>query len=279
MTKRILVAVLVAVVASASVLSAQSTTGLRLVMKMELQEVVTSGAPPAAANSMTAMMGDMFKKMLLPEGAAEMEFLTDGQSVRTEMHGTMGTLAKGSVILYPVGQTDGYVLNPGEKTDYVLKMPQAPTLPAGMTLPKPEISVKPSGTFEIIAGHRAERVNISFRMPIPVPEGVDLPPGMPTELTLDLENWCATDLKMPAAAMRLLNGVAQSMPGFGLDEMAKACPIAMRSRMRMSMMPGYELVTNITSASEASPSPDMFSLPAGLKEVPPPTPRMPGGEN
>jgi hypothetical protein len=273
MKKRILVAVLVAA-ASAVVLSAQSSSGLRFVMKMELQQV--TGGDQQAANPMTAMIADMFKKTVLPEGSVEMEFLTDGQSVRTEMHGSMATLAKGSVVLYPAGQTDGYVLNPAEKTYYVLKVPQAPTLPAGMTLPKPEISVKPSGTFETIVGHRAERVNISFRMPIPVPEGVDLPPGIPTELTLDIENWCATDLKMPAAAMRLMGGAAQSMPGFGLDEMIKACPFALRSRMRMSMMPGYEILSTVTSASDASPSPDLFKLPAGLKEVPAPTPRIPG---
>jgi hypothetical protein len=274
MKKRILVAVLVAA-ASAVVLSAQSSSGLRFVMKMELQQV--TGGDQQAANPMTAMVADMFKKTILPEGSVEMEFMTDGQSVRTEMHGSMATLAKGSVVLYPAGQTDGYVLNPTEKTYYVLKPPQVPTLPAGMTLPKPEISVKPSGTFETIVGHRAEKVNISFRMPIPVPEGVDLPPGMPTELTLDT-NWCATDLKMPATAMRLMGGVAQSMPGFGLDEMVKACPFALRSRMRMSMMPGYEILSTVTSASDASPSPDLFKLPAGLKEVPAPTPRMPGGQ-
>ena len=273
MKKRILVAVLVAA-ASAVVVSAQSSSGLRFVMKMELQPV--TGGDQQAANPMTAMIADGFKKTVLPEGSVEMEFVTDGQSVRTEMHGSMATLAKGSVILYPAGQTDGYVLNPTEKTYYVLKVPQAPTLPAGMTLPKPEISVKPSGTFETIVGHRAERVNISFRMPIPVPEGVDLPPGMPTELTMDIENWCATDLKMPATAMRLMGGAAQSMPGFGLDEMIKACPFALRSRMRMSMMPGYEILSTVTSATDASPSPDLFKLPAGFKEVPAPTPGIPG---
>jgi hypothetical protein len=275
MKKRMLVAVLVAAALSAVVLSAQSAAGgMRYVMKMELRQV--SGGEAQPANPMTAMVADTFKKMVLPEGAVEMEFVTDGQSVRTEMRGQMSMLAKGSVVLYAAGQTDGYVLNPTEKTYYVLKTPQMPALPAGMTLPKPEISVKPSGTFETIVGHRAEKVNISWRMPIPIPEGVEVPPGTPTEFSMDIENWCTTDLKMPASATRLMGSVAQSMPGFGLDELAKACPFALRSRMRMSMMPGYEILSTVTSASDASPSPDLFKLPAGYKEVPPPTPKMPG---
>ncbi len=274
MKKRMLVAVLVAAL-SAIVLSAQpAARGMRYVMKMELQQVGGGEAQPA--NPMAAMAADAFKKMVLPEGAIEMEFLTDSQSVRTEMRGQMSTLAKGSIVLYPAGQTDGYVLNPAEKTYYVLKMPQMPAPPAGMALPKPEISVKASGTFETIVGHRAEKVNISWRMAIPVPEGVQPPPGVPTEFTMNIENWCTSDLVPPASAMRLMGSVAQSMPGLGLDELGKACPFPLRSRMRTSLMPGYEIVSTVTTASDASPSPDLFKVPAGYKEVPPPTPKMPG---
>ncbi len=254
-----------------ALVSAQST-GSEFVSRLELREV--AGAP-ASANQMSTMMVDMFKKMVLPEGPVDVKLITDGQSVRTEMNGTMATLTKGSIVLYPAGQADGYVIDPAAKTYYVLKV-QAPQMPAGVTLPKPEVSVKRSGTFDTIAGHRAEKVDIGWRMAMPIPEGMEPPPGMPTDFSMDIENWCATDIKMPSSAMQMFGGVAQSMPGFGLEELTKACPFALKSRMRMSMLPGYELVQTVTSAKDATPSPDLFKVPAGYKEVQPPTPKMPG---
>lgn len=272
MKKRMLAALLLAVVCAIP-LAAQSTGGMRYVMKMELQQL--SGEAAQGGNPMAAMMVEQLKQMVFPQGPVEMEFLTDGQSVRTEMRAQMATMPKGAIVLYPAGQTDGYVLNTAEKTYYVMKPPQAPVLPGGMTLPKPEIAVKPTGTFETIVGHKAEKVTIAWRMAMPIPEGAELPPGMPTEVTMDIENWCASDLKIPSGAMRMMSGMAQSMPGFGLEDIAKACPFALRSTMRMSMMPGYAIVSTVTSTSDASPAADLFKVPPDFKEVP--APKMPGG--
>ena len=44
----------------------------------------------------------------------------------------------------------------------------------------------------------------------------------------------------------------------------------------MSMLPGYAIVSTVTAAESASPAPEMFKLPAGYKEVPMPTPKLPG---
>lgn len=270
MTKRILGAILVASLCAIP-LSAQSSGGLRYVTKMELQQVP---GDQQAGNPMTAMVVEQMKKSMFPEGPVEMEFLTDGQSVRTEIRsGSMMFSAKGSIMLYGAGQTDPYVLNPAEKTYYVMK---TPVMPAGITLPKPEIAIKPTGTFETILGYRAEKVLISWRIPIPVPEGVEMPPGIPTEFTMEMENWCATDVKLPVGAMKMMSGITQELPGFGIEELAKSCAFALRSTMKMSMLPGYAIVSNVTSAAPASPGPEMFKLPADYKEVPMPTPKLPG---
>jgi len=265
MTKRMLAAVLVATVCTIP-LVAQSTGGMRYVIRMELQQ----GAEAGAGNQMAAMIAQQIKQTVFPEGAAEMEFVTDGQSVRTEIRAPMATLPKGAIVLYPAGQTDGYVLNAAEKTYYVMKPPQMPALPGGMTMPKPEIAVKPSGTFQTMVGHKAEKVTITWRIAMPVPEGVELPAGMPTELTMDIESWCANDIKIPPGAMRMMGSAAQSMPGFGIEDIMKACAFPLQQSIRMSMMPGYAIVSTVTSASEASPAPDMFKVPADYKEVPAP---------
>jgi hypothetical protein len=274
MKQRMLAAVLLAA-ACAVPLSAQSAGGMRYVMKMELQQ---TGGDTQATSPLAAMAVAQIKQGMFPEGGAEMEFLTDGQSVRTELRSAMADMPKGAVVLYPAGQTDAFVLNPADKTFYVMKPPQPPTLPRGTTMPKPEISVKPSGTFETIVGHKAEKITIAWHMPMPVSEGVQIPPGMPTELTMDIENWCAADVKIPAGATRLMAGIAQSMPGLGVEELMKACPFAMRSTMRMSILPGYAIVSNVISASDESPAAEMFKVPAGYKQVPAPAGRAPGGQ-
>jgi hypothetical protein len=135
---------------------------------------------------------------------------------------------------------------------------------------KPEVTVTPTGTFETILGHKAEKVNLTMRVAVPIPAGVELPANIPSEFVVNMESWCASDVKMPASVMKLVGMVAQSMPGFGMEDMAKACPFALRMRMRLSMMPGWEMQVTVISQDEASPSPDLFKIPEGYKEVPMP---------
>jgi hypothetical protein len=291
MLKRTLAAVVVAVLApvmgSAQTLSGQvaaaaapqsQASGQQFVVKIDMQKA--AGADAQDANNPLAMAGQMFRQMMLPDGAVEMAVMTDGQSVRTELRGRWLTMPSGTVMLKLAGQANaGYVLNPADKTYYVLKTDAVtmPELPNGMTLPKPEVSVKPGGTFETIAGYRAEKVDVSWRMAIPIPEGVDVPPGLPTDVSLAIEMWCAPDLKMPEASGAMAtSAIAKMMPGMGFDQIMNSCSFPLRSRMRLSMMPGYEMLTTVTPGGNQAPSPDLFKIPAGYKEVPMPAPRLPG---
>ncbi len=246
-------------------------------MKIELGKIAAETA--AQGDSLLAMMGDMFKQTILPDGTAEMVMTTDGESGRTELRGRWSMMPSGSVMLSRGGDSNSYVLNPAEKTYYVVK-PDAvkmPDLPGGLTLPKPEVTVKPTGTFETIVGHRAERIDVSWRMALPVPEGTDLPPGVPTSVDLQLEQWCAPDVKGPTAERALAVGaMAKMLPGMGFEELLQSCSFPLRSRMRMSLMPGYELLMSVTSITDVSPAPDAFAIPTGYKEVPMPMPKLPG---
>jgi len=243
--------------------------GLRFVYALKIERNNTA----SPSDPVATMAVENFRKGVLPEGSVEMEFVTDGQSVRTELRGPMSGLPKGSVVLFPAGQAAGYVLNPAEKTYFVLRPPQMPPLPPGATLPKPAVTVKPSGTFETIAGLKAEKVNMSWSMPMPVPPGAEVQPGMPKDISMEYENWCAPDIRMPAAAMKLMQGAEQSIQGLGFETFTKACPFAVRSRMRMSAMPGVDVVSEVTSFRRDNPSPDLFKLPPGYTEVPSPTPK------
>jgi hypothetical protein len=273
--KKMIVVIAVLGSASAALFAQQAApaqpggTGFRFVYLLKTQRNNTaSPADPIATSA-----AENFRKAVLPEGSVEMEFVTDGQSVRTELHGPMSGLPKGSVVVFPTGQPAGYVLNPAEKTYFVLRPPQLPPMPPGTSLPKPAVSVKPSGTFETIAGLQAEKINMSWSMPMPLPPGAEVQPGMPKDISMEYENWCVRDITMPAAVMRLMNGAEQSMQGLGLEAFTKACPFAVRSRMRMSTMPGVDLLSEVTSLRRDTPSPDLFKLPAGYTEVPSPTPK------
>lgn len=257
--------------------AAQPATAQQYVTRLELQKV--ADAPAQDANGMMAMASDMLKKMLLPDGPVEMTTTTDGQSVRAETRGRWMTMPSGAIVLMRAGDKNlGYVLNPAEKTYYALKLPEFPMLPPDM--PKPEVGVKASGVFETIAGHRAERVDVSWRIAIPVPEGVEVPPGVPTEIGFQLDLWCAQDIKLRSprnlANMEAAGAISAMMPGKAVDDLTKSCSFPLKERLRFSVMPEYEIRSTVTSIAEVPSSPDLFAIPAGYKEVPTPEFKFPG---
>jgi hypothetical protein len=268
MKLRTLVAAALTVLVGAPLAAQTPAKGMTFTSRMELAKA--TGADAGASTDMGEMMANMFKGMMFPNGPVEMEYVTDGESVRTELRGQMAMLKKGSIILYQAGKTDGVVLDPAEKTYWVMKTTTPPEAAAVLAQMKPEVTVVPTGVFETILGHKAEKVNVTFRMAIPIPAGAEVPPNMPTELVMNMENWCASDVKMPSSVMKLAGMAVQGMPGFSMEDMVKACPFSLRMRMRMSMMPGWEMLTAVTKQGEASPTADLFKIPEGYKEVPMP---------
>ena len=254
-------------------------SGHRYVMKIEIEKVADAGGEEA--NRMFATVGEMLRHTLLPDGVVEASITTDGRSVRSELRGRVLAMPSGTVVLTRAGDAnDGYVLDPAAKTYYIVK-PAAmntPDPPAGVTVSSPEVSVNRSGIYDTIVGYRAEKIAASWRMAIPVPDGVEMPPGFPSDVRIEIEEWCSPDVKLPSSkSTNALTAIGSLMPGAEMDALLKMCSVPLRARLYTSMMPGYRIVYAVTSITRTSVSPDLFTVPVGYKEVPMPAPKPPGG--
>jgi hypothetical protein len=241
---------------------AQSGTGLEFVLKMEIRAI--DGAQGAGAAESFAV--EQIRRRVLPDGPAEALYVTDGRSVRKTLRGPMLGQASGTVTLIPTGSGQRFVLDDSNRTYYVVPVEDQ----SASSPPTPDVVVSRTETFETIQGHKARKVVINQRDAFPAPKG-PVPPGTPTEMHTEFELWCAVDVRVPDTLTANLNPLARSTAAPSvIRAAATACPLPLRSRKRYSLMPGYEIVSTITSIRPASPSASLFRVPPDYRQVPPP---------
>lgn len=229
--------------------------GLRATIRIEMRSPT---GPPGAPGGMP----------FGPKGPIEMIWSTQDGVVRTEMLADMPGMPKGSVTLRKVGDASMYVINPAEQTYYIVKGGGPTRMP-----PPTSVNVKRTGEFETIAGHRAEKVLLEARVPVPLPYGMQPPPGVPTDMQINGEIW-TTDAFGDRPEYQLvldeLNKIGGFMPG---PSAGKEIKFPLKMRLTMTMMMAMEVVSTVTAISEEKLPADQFVVPpAGFKEVQPPFP-------
>ena len=226
-------------------------SGLQLVVKVEPHRVAGQDATEQAARVIETQF---------PDGSAELELITDGQAVRATLSGGMFGFADGTVRLVPRGSSSRYVINPTARTYRVDK-------PADLDGQKPEFSVKATGVYKSILGYRAQRVTASYRQIVKTPmAGPDGKNAM--EVRVELENWCTSALKVPLTMADMMN-VGQRLAGWAAAQYGPACPLSLESVMKMSILPGFEIVSTTRSIRRLSTfPPGVFELPNSYRELP-----------
>jgi hypothetical protein len=153
--------------------------------------------------------------------------------------------ASGTVTLIPSGSGQRFVLDDSNRTYYVVPVEDQ----SASSPPTPDVNQRDA---------------------FPAPQG-PVPPGTPTEMHTECELWCAVDVRVPDTLTANLNPLARSTAAPSvIRAAATACPLPLRSRKRYSLMPGYEIVSTITSIKPASPSASLFRVPPDYRQVPPP---------
>jgi hypothetical protein len=194
----------------------------------------------------------------LPAGGAEVKYLTDGQAVRSTISGRMFGFENGTVRLVPHGSSDVYVLNPTDRTYYLLPGNWRPF--GGQ---KPEFHFQPTRQFKTILGYKARHVTGWYR--------VDAPPfpgqrQYVHEVRADIDDWCVSTLRIPDAMTRMMD-LAQRLLG-GADNVYKGvCPLTLESTVKTSVLPGYEIVSRTQSIRPSRLPPGTFRLPDGYRQV------------
>lgn len=241
--------------------------------------VFAIAAPPAAAelrytthietrkaeatqpvDPMMGMIGAMLASRF-PTGAMKMTVGDAG--TRVEFGNALGPVPAGGVMLMRTGST--VILNPVDRTYWTARVP-ATLIPGSAA---PGVTTKRTGEFETVEGLRTERVAFGLSMNLPLPAGVQLPPGFPTTFSMDGDMWVADQFKAYASS---LNAIANTLfPGIGIGGLAQE-GLVVRQVTRSPMFGGSELVFSVSDVMEGPATADLFQIPEGYTEVPVPGP-------
>lgn len=260
---RILVGVLSASLVALMAHANAAERGIRMVVRVQIEktsEVTTSAEERAAAIAARTL------RRVLPQERVELEYLSDGVSVREVQHGPMLSRPDGTIVLAPADASRRYVLTPSEQTYYVVPG-DAGKPSAAAALP---IEVKRMQEFQTIDGFRAQRVVLTAKEPWDLPPGSKPPVGGGAELTTEYDSWCTAEVTVPPNLLAMLNRMGRTVAGPNRRALEAICPIALRSRYTNSLMPGFAIVSSIVSIAPASPKKEEFTLPSGYREVPAP---------
>jgi hypothetical protein len=230
------------------------------IAKIDLAPVRENEQPNPYGN-----FGPLLAQLLTPEGAVDIQYLVAGDRTRADVQGRLATLPKGSIVLQRMGEDTIRVLNPANKTWYEIPANQN----LGVLLGVPDVTMEPTSERATIAGQRADRFRFRETLRIPVPEGTTLPPGFPTQLELVGDLW-STDAYAGAAYA----GVFKTLQAFaaipGVEALTAGGRFPLRIALRSSIMPGYEIRSEVTSIGPAAADDAAFAVPSGYQKVLPP---------
>jgi hypothetical protein len=243
---------------------ADAPVTLKATIRLRIAKV---DGPGAGATAQPAMgnFGPLLAQLLTPDGAVDIDYTIAGDETRAEVLGRLATLPKGSIVLQRVGDATIKVINPGNKTWY--EIPASQNL--GALLGTPDVTIEPAGETATIAGHRAERFRFRETLRVPVPEGVSLPPEFPTDIDLSGDLWSTGDFGggSYASVFKTLQAFAASP---GVEALTAGGRFPLRIVLRSSVMPGYEIRSEVTAVGPATPDASVFTVPAGYQKVQPP---------
>lgn len=248
MRRLVIVALLVAISVS------PAAAELRYTTHIETRKAESSQPIDPVMGMIGAMLASRF-----PSG--DMKMTVGDGGTRVEFVNALGPVPAGGIMLIRPGST--VIINPGERTYWTAKTPAA-AIPGATP---PAITTKRTGESETIAGLRTERVAFGLSMNLPLPPGVQLPPGFPTSFTMDGDMWVADQFKAYASS---LNAIANTLfPGIGIGGLAQD-GLVVRQITRSPMFGGSELVFSVSDVTEGPVTAELFQIPAGYTEVPPP---------
>jgi len=258
MTKKLVLALIAAVAFSAPAVAGD----LKYTMHMEAKAAANASSDP-----MSAMAGGMISQMF-PAGGLDQQVVASEKGMRSEWKQDFGGMKAGTIILL---KADGaqFVLDPAAKTYY--KMPGIPAEMAGMMAQmNPKVTVGKRGEFETVNGMKCEHITLNMTMALPGIDPSQLPPGMPSELSMAYNMWLSDSIKVPPAATAA--GLSM-LKQFGFDQLPELKQFSADGRMLvkgvMSMF-GVDMIMETKDIKTESVAADLFEIPKDYKEVPPP---------
>ena len=235
---------------------------LKATIRMSVAKIVASALekPSTVGN-----FGPLISQLLAPDGPVDIHYIIAGDQTRAEVQGRLATLPKGSVVLQKMGDASIRVLNPGNKTWYEIPANQN----LGVLLGTPDVTIEPTGEKMTIAGQRADRFRFRQTLDIPLPEGTTLPPDFPKKIDLSGDLWSTDAYSGTGYA-----GVFKTLQAFaaipGVEALTAGGRFPLKIALRSSIMPGYEIRSDVTTIGPVAADPSLFTVPSDYQKVQPP---------
>ena len=203
---------------------------------------------------------------LIPGGRAEVRYQVRGDAIRAEIGSDLFGFAQGAVRLLKAGDQTEYVLNPAAKTFRKLS-PNAWARDSD----RPTIQIRTLPGRRTILGYTTHGIVVTYQQRI---RRADLGPDQaPQDVSVVTENWCTDELAVPSRLVGLIDTASRQAQLAG-QSVGERCPLPMLSRSRMSVLPGVEIVSTVTSVDGRAPIADsQFEIPSDYKEKRLPSPR------
>jgi hypothetical protein len=237
-------------------------TTLKATIRMSIAKV---DAPPLREGERPSPYGNfgpLLSQLLTPEGPVHIDYVIAGDQTRADVQGRLATLPKGSVVIQRMGDAAIRVLNPANRTWYEIPANQN----LGVLLATPDVSIEPTGERATIAGQRADRFRFAQVLRVPVPEGTALPPDFPQDLRLTGDLW-STDAYSGASYA----GVFKTLQAFaaipGIEALTAGGRFPLKIALRSSIMPGYEIRSEVITIGPATADAAQFAVPPGYQKV------------
>lgn len=245
----------------------QSSTALKFTMHIDL---IQSDTP--APNDWSRFAAQLARQAV-PPGGVDQTVIISAKASRIEQHQAFVGMPAGIVTLFRGDEEFGY--DPAAQTFWK----QPPRLRADelseVVTTKPDIKVDRTGRFETIDGMRAERVTTTMTMPMPKDAAAAPIPDLPPNLVVTMDAWVTDAWKIPGdGKVPLLD--QKLFAELGIAHVAQLTDnrFPVRLAVRMNLITGIEMVVTIKNVAQTQVPDSVFEIPAGFKEVPPPSGRV-----
>jgi hypothetical protein len=240
----------------AGALAAPLRAELKYTMHLEAHKATV----PVTVDPLLGMAADMIIGMLLPNGPTDTVCTVGDRGVRMESNKPVAGVPEGGYILQ---KPDGsmFVVDPAKKTYWKLQVRDMSALFGSFD---PKVTIKKTTETATIAGIKAEKVQVDVALPVPVPPGVALPPGMPTEIIINQELWTTPQFEKYKG---LMSGVMKALGVSGFGGKVTVEGFTLRQIMRGGPYGDQEIEMVITKIAEESVPASTFEIPADYKEV------------
>ena len=245
----------------------QTQQAVKFTMHVDIVQTPASGPPNDWARFVSQLA-----TQAIPPGGVDQTVVVSAKASRSELHQAFAGMPAGIVTLFREDGEFGY--DPAARTFWKQPARMSAEELSAVSAMKPDVKVDKTGKFDTVEGRRAERVVTTVTLPMPAEVAAAPIPGLPPTLVVTIQAWVTDDVKLPKGS--LVPVVDRKMLAqLGLAHLAEFPDdrFLVKATVAINFITGIELVMTARDVATANVPASTFEVPAGFREVTPPSAR------